>query len=1051
MYLLRLVTRMIKAIACPSLSAALEKLKEEVIKNELAEKKTVIFCEDRLTLAAERAVCTANGGTFLTSVYTFARFLSSEKGKPAGVLSSRGSAMAVRRIMEERKSEFKVFKKPGTAGAAQSVYDTIALLYASRVSADDLKNAAAAGGMLGNKLSDIALVYEEYEKYLKESGLQDRNGYLRQLPQVIETSAKISGASVIFLGFQAFTGTTSECVRAAFAAAESVSGLFVGGSYDLYVNESYNQFTAMAAEFGGAERESVTHVLNADAEVLRARLFNPFSYHMPPEKCSSVRVFAASDGEEELEFIAASIKKHVLDCDERYAKISVMLPNLADRERALARVFARYKIPYFADIQYPLSGHSLGAFILSFLRCVQSGCRMKDVNEVVASPLFPSERRDKDIFRNYMLRYCTYRGGVKRAPKKEILQDTEYDIEAVERVRAVFVKGLDALTSNGVKSGICGGICRLLEEYKVKESLENLYEKFRDDKPLAAGFCTRAYEAAQSVIAEAESIAGDNLPLSEFIKLLSTGFAAMKISIIPPKSDAVFVGDLSSTVNIGSNVVFAAGLTGDVPSPNADTALITDREIALLEGVNVNISPKIRQVNARTREVIGLNVCAFKKALYLTYPSQTGGEECAPSEIISYAQAIFCTQSGENLRCAELSKVAKSLRSAPYYCSEMLPALARLKSGGGDASAIYAVLSERGYKEQADEALKKPPRGAITCGRELYLKYDSLSPTTLETYFSCPYLAFIRQGLCLKEREEGEIRAADTGNFIHSVLQDLAEFTGSLNYGEFENKARELATEKLKKPPYSALADSKSGQYLTGELIDEAVGVSMGMYTQLENSSFKVSAAESKCTVELSDGVKIYGRIDRVDESGDMVRIIDYKSGKVDCSPSKYYTGAKLQLPLYLLSASEGKRAVGAYYFPAAIDYTAEKDGVFRLRGFMDGSSEVVRASDSKVVSKQKSDYVDAYFEGRSVDAAMSAEQFPYFLGYSKLVADNAAREMLAGNISPSPAEGVCEYCRAGGSCSFAVGLDGEERKSSSVRCSQIAGLVKSIKEGGNE
>ncbi len=1042
---------MIKAVACPSLSAALEKLKEEVTKNEIAGKKTVIFCEDRLTLAAERAVCAANGGTFLTSVYTFARFLTSEKGKAGGVLSSRGSAMAVRRIMEEHKSEFKVFKKPGTAGAAQSVYDTIALLYASRVSAEHLKTASNAGGMLGNKLSDIALVYTEYEKYLKESGLQDRNGYLKQLPAVIETSRKIAGAYVIFLGFQAFTGTTSECVRAAFSAADGVWGLFVSGGYDLYVNESYGQFTAMAAEFGGAEKETAVQVLNEDAEVLRARLFNPFSYHMPPEKCSSVRVLEASDSEEELEFIAASIKKHVLDFDERYAKISVMLPDLAGKERSLSRVFARYKIPYFADIRYPLSGHSLGAFILSFLRCVQSGCRMKDVNEVVASPLFPAGRRDKDMFRNYMLRFCTYRGGVRRAPKQEFLQDTEFDTEAIERVRTVFIKGLDIFKSDGGKSGICAGVRRLLEEYKVEESLKNLYEKFRDDKPLAAGFCTRAYEAAESVLAEAESIAGENLPLSEFVKLLSTGFAAMEISIIPPKSDAVFVGDIASTVNIGSNVVFAAGLTNGVPAQNADTALITDREIALLESVNVNISPRIGQVNARMREVIALNVCAFKKALYLTYPAQSGGEECTPSEIILYAQAIFCTPSGSNLKRAELSKVVKSQRSAPYYCSEMLPALARLKSGGDEAAAIYSVLAGRGFKEQADEVLKKPRRGVITRGGELYLKHGSLSPTTLETYFSCPYLAFIRQGLCLKEREEGEIRAADTGNFIHSVLQDAAQYVDGTEYGEFENKARALAAEKLSKPPYSALADSKSGQYLTGELISEAVEVSKGMYLQLKNSQFKVVAVESKCTVELFDGVKVYGRIDRVDQCGDMVRIIDYKSGKVDCSPSKYYTGAKLQLPLYLLSASEGKRAVGAYYFPAAVDYSAEKDGVFRLRGFMDGSSEVVRASDSAVEPKKKSEYVDAYLEGRSVDAAMPAWKFPYFLEYSKLVAGTAAKEMLDGNIVPSPAEDVCEYCRAGGSCSYSAVRDGGERKSASVKCSRIAEIVKQIKEDGNE
>ena len=144
---------MIEAFLCTALSGALEKLKLIVREREESGKKTVIFCEDRLSLVAERTVCAAVEGTFLTSVYTFARFLSAEGGKSADVLSSQGSAMAVRRIIEEHKGELNLFKKLSSAGAAQSVYDTIALLYSSRIGADDVK-AAAGEGFLGGKLRD---------------------------------------------------------------------------------------------------------------------------------------------------------------------------------------------------------------------------------------------------------------------------------------------------------------------------------------------------------------------------------------------------------------------------------------------------------------------------------------------------------------------------------------------------------------------------------------------------------------------------------------------------------------------------------------------------------------------------------------------------------------------------------------------------------------------------------------------------------------------------------------------------------------------------------
>ena len=80
---------MIKAVIVPVLSAGLEKLKNILIERESAKNKSrgvIIFCEDRLTLAAEKTVCSALGGTFDVSVNTFARFLAAEKGKKDNIV-----------------------------------------------------------------------------------------------------------------------------------------------------------------------------------------------------------------------------------------------------------------------------------------------------------------------------------------------------------------------------------------------------------------------------------------------------------------------------------------------------------------------------------------------------------------------------------------------------------------------------------------------------------------------------------------------------------------------------------------------------------------------------------------------------------------------------------------------------------------------------------------------------------------------------------------------------------------------------------------------------
>ena len=205
---------------------------------------------------------------------------------------------------------------------------------------------------------------------------------------------------------------------------------------------------------------------------------------------------------------------------------------------------------------------------------------------------------------------------------------------------------------------------------------------------------------------------------------------------------------------------------------------------------------------------------------------------------------------------------------------------------------------------------------------------------------------------------------------------------------------------------------------------------------------------ETRCEIVLDRGIKVGGRIDRVDSCGDMVRIIDYKTGSVDGAATPYYMGLKLQLPLYLTAAAEGRRAVAAYYFPASVEYKSKADGVFRLQGFMDGSDEVVSVSDTTVEPKQKSAYFDAYLSGKKIDSAMPPEDFADFLKYSALVARKGTREMLDGNIAPSPAENACTYCKMGGSCGFTIGVDGSERSCRTVKCSDIARIVRKERGG---
>ena len=1053
---------MITSYTAPVLGAALKKLKELVAANEERGARTVIFCEDRLTLAAERTVCAAVGGTFSTSVYTFARFLAAERGKCENLLTSQGSAMALRRIIEDNRARLTLFKKLSAATAAQDIYDTIALLYSSRVTPDDLSSVHSDDPVLEGKVRDLELLYRAYAAYLEESGSVDRNRYLAMLPEVILSSPAVRGADVVFLGFQAFTRSVAECASACMDAAKNVTGIFIGGSEAVYVNEASASFAGAASAFGGLNRSRLPSGLVPEAELLRRNIFDPEAFHGgAPMPTSAVTLFEGADCEEEMAYIAANIVRCVFEEGVRYQAISVMLSDIDGYAPVLARTFSEYGIPFYLDKRYRLSEHPVCAFLEGFLACAADGCTRASVLSVVTSPMFRvsgvktdgrpftegERRKDKDLFCNYMLRLAGYRGGVKRKPREDILSALNLDISAVQRVREPFLRSLGRIPSSGDGAVFCAALRGILSDYDAQSVLSSFKVGFADEYPSLAAFSGRAYESVCAVIDEAERLtSGMTMPVREFAKILKSGFTAAELSIIPPKQDAVFVGDLQTCANTGSEVVFVAGLTGDVPSSGDDTAVLTDRDLGSLEALNIVISPKIQQVNDRVRETAGLNLCAFRRALHLSYPVRKGGEEAGVSRIADYVRALFASPSGGALVALTGRNFFRSAENLKYICSRPAPAVRRLVSEPSPAvrSAIYAVLCGNGLKNVAEEAIAPPPvQTNISCGDRLY--GTSFSPTVLETYFSCPYKCFMLRGLRLAEREEGIMRPVDCGNFIHTVLQKV--FAPSVNAvpdaGTLAELARRTAAEMLADPKYSALSADKRGEYSADRLTEEAVAVCLGAFEQLKNSLFSVSEVEKNCRLPLDGGLSLYGRIDRVDTHGDMVRVIDYKTGAIDSSPALYYMGLKLQLPVYLSASSAGRRAVGAYYFPASVVYEGERNGCFRLDGYMDGSEDVVRSTDVTLGENQKSRYVNVTLGGRRTDSALEKDDFADFLAYSSLIARRGAAEMTEGNVSPSPALDACRYCQLAGSCGFVAGLDGYPREKSGISCKGIAEIVR--------
>ena len=636
-------------IGAPTLDDALSALSAAVSENEGRGERTFIFCEDKVTLLAERAVLEAVGGTMLTEVTTFARFLSGAK-TGARLLSKQGSVMAVSAILSAKESELNIFRR----GAAQAVYETLAQLMASRVDEELLlRGAEEAEGTLSAKLKDLALLLSAYKEFLRARVFVDESGYLALLPEAL-SAAGLREANVIFFAFPSFTRQGQEGIEAAFDAAKSVSGIFLAGRAGLYTNAAARLFRLIAAERGVSVPAQLKSSLNEDAKRLSEGLYTPEKLVGEPLPTGRVRAFTVLDEEAEFSAVAALIRKHVAEDKLRYSDFALLVQ---DKESfpLVRRVFSAYHIPYFADEKRPFSEHPFCAFLLDVLSAAADGA-LPDEADAVASSLYFG---DGGQYRNYLLKYGGYRGAVRREIKEgEAVKG--FDREKLVSCRERMLSFLALFPAKGSGARYAEGVNKLMELTEAERVTEELRENFT-----GAEHAFLDLSPLKGVLDEIACVAEETMKAGEFASLLRSGLEALEISMIPQSTDAVFVGDATESRFARVRVLFAAGLNAGLPRASQDTAVISDGEISRLSELEVVIEPAIAEVNARAREGLALNLCSFEERLYLSCPLRRGSEESEPGEIYRSAEKLFFMPAMPGLFPYDCSALSQS--ACPRY------------------------------------------------------------------------------------------------------------------------------------------------------------------------------------------------------------------------------------------------------------------------------------------------------------------------------------------------------------------------------------------------
>ncbi|MBQ7164702.1 MAG: PD-(D/E)XK nuclease family protein [Clostridia bacterium] len=1087
---------MLKFYACKTYAEAIGKAGEcAAAFGKDPARKMFAFCEDKLTMSLETEVARAcGGGTFNVQVTSFSRFIRRFSREKGDVLDRESSAMVVKNILLSGAENLACFKRSAfNAGTAVSLYELIAQLKSAGVTPSDLSAGAAMGGALAGKIKDIVYIYNEYENYIAAEGLFDSNSYLSLMPEIIRRE-EFKGGAAMLVGFSSLTRQGMNIVKALAESMEEVSVFALSGdNTELYTNELKD---ALIREIGDFSLVESAESYGDEQNAIMKYLFEPTCFSAPKTETKKIFLYEAADHDDEITRIAALIRQAVLS-GARYREIALAIGGAESYRTAVARVFADYEIPYFIDSRRTLSAHPLANLVVQYVTVIKGGYRAEDVIALEKNPYFQSDRRVSDKFENFCLKNALTAKHIKNglnltlSDKSDYGTDEENEIFESERNRILSFDVACRTVADFVSAAE-----NLLEKCHAFEKAKEFSEKLRGFGNHAdAAFTEQAYEKITGVLSSIKRILGGaKTTAAEFRSALTSGFSACKISVLPQLSDAVYVGDYKECKYLGHKILFAAGLNGEVPFAKSDTAILTDRDLTRLEQFNCIVEPKIRIVNRRERENVGAALLSFGDRLYLSR-SATGadGKPAAKGRIFEYFTAIF-SRNGRPLPVETFSDERRRARAdenflrhaVKYYgaprpaMKEFLSGSKEFKEGRGDyliAETTYiSALQEvsPSEKERAEGLLRTSGSElatAIDGSAELIIGNDTVSASVLESYFGCPFACFMKYGLKLAEREEGEVRRNEFGNFLHGVLEDYVAVLKKQNeskekiiYDRATSDAavKEMLDKRKSEFRYARYLSAEKYEALFGYVEREAKRVAYAVFCQLAGSGFSPAETEAKFrdgakypAVKLNTSFgskKVVGKIDRVDRCGDYVRIIDYKTGKIHDKTEEFYTGNSLQLYLYMNAFLQGGgKAGGAYYFPVNDKFSDGEENVYALRGKTLLDEEVVSATDGGLDGENDySAVLDVKFKRKdgvlrpsaNAKSLLEEKTFAAYLDYAVKIAERGCEEISEGIIAPSPYEGKCRNCAYSGVCGFEE-TRGNVRKEDGISDETIEEAVK--------
>ena len=933
------------------------------------ERNFYLIVPEQYTMEAQRELVTMHpaGGMMNIDAIGMNRLayrVFDELGISTGqVLEDFGKSMLIKKILCEQQDTLQVYgsyyDKLGFVDEMKSMMSEIFQYNIKQDTIDEIMEQIPEDSVVAGKMQDIRHIYEEFEAFAGERYIVAEQ-LVELLTRHVGQSKLVCGSSLYFDGFTGFTPVQLELVEKLMTCANDLTFSFTLDDRDqkyehikdyelFYLTKTTIKKLTEAAAAAGVEIESpvvlpgtINYRLGENRELffLERNLFRS-PYQKWKQPLERIHLTATGDAQDEIVFVASTIRRLVREKGYRYKDIAIVAGDLEQASHIYERVMDEYEIPVFIDANACLKANPCAETIRSVLAVLADDFSYDSVFRFLKAGMTDLVFEDIELLENYALKR-----GVRGYSRWNRAVSENYEKTSpvnVEEIRQAFMKMFGDIRKvfadkKAVTKDYVEALYDFLLQIHMYEKLEarknELYEENRINEGDAYG---QIFEKTVRLFDKIAELLGDTkMSVKEFYEIVDTGLSDIEVGVVPPTVDRVLIGDITrSRLNHIKVLFFTSVNDGIVPKAPKKGRILSDRDRDILSDCGLELAPSDKQNSYIEQFYIYTILTKPSDHLYISYHKLSASlESMRPSYLLGRISSIFPSLQAEEYDAASCmpDTVNRSLRRilrTGEDDSEDAESriLTRILTEKGFARELTAIYKGRTYRNVAEQL---PPETIAL----LYGRYLHASVSKLELYARCGFAYFLKYGLRLKEREMYQVDVRNVGVILHSVMEGLFKQVRDTRNNDWENfpedermlMVTELVNRAAEESAGDFFEDNARNAYML-QMIERMAQTSAGMLQKhirlgsmkpgmLEKTFDSAKDEVGSYLFELPNQIQmsINGKIDRVDveeEDGTVyIKVIDYKSSTRKLSLEEVLNGEQLQLVTYSAIAYEIEKMI---------------------------------------------------------------------------------------------------------------------------------------------